>query len=597
MGLFEQFPFTNFHEMNLDWVINEIKNLGNEVDNFSSELQNYVYEYLDKWIHDNKIDVAGMTNGEVNINAFTPHGDGVTDDKDAFNSAIDFCNTYGLNLALNPTNYYISAPLNNMQNSIDGRGATIIPGIAGVEETYIFNFNAETADITVSAENFTAKTVTDARLFGKVTHVVSDVDIGERGTSGYHKYAEQTIIIDKMGNIINGKLGFTPTLECVCKATREPTSNRYIKNINYKINENSDYLLGLAHVTRDFFTIENIQIDGKIISENFVGSVISLDKCTNCLVYNINGFGVVTPGTGYLLEITGGSNNKIESCTFGNHTSSVWGNIGCNYLTNTEFNNVITNRIDCHYMSFGYFNIISCSTREITLPEGGYGTILVKNCNLIGNAYAYISKRYEMPILFAGNIIIDSCNNSDVGHCLIDYKVKNADIITANLVTGDTNIYIKNCNFSNGLKDYCYITDYDKQTINVYFNNCDIKMTANVPIVYILSDGTKPIYCYFNDCNITGSNCQYLGNSTRGNYIFDKCNISCLLNTVNADTTAIIGNCRYAENKYVNLTIKNLIFHNNIVTTDSSTRHINGTQSKFTGNLATDSQYTSAWND
>lgn len=29
MGLFEQFPYTNFHDINLDWLINEIKKLGN----------------------------------------------------------------------------------------------------------------------------------------------------------------------------------------------------------------------------------------------------------------------------------------------------------------------------------------------------------------------------------------------------------------------------------------------------------------------------------------------------------------------------------------------------------------------------------------
>ena len=30
MGLFEHFPYTNFHNLNLDWLINEIKNLGNQ---------------------------------------------------------------------------------------------------------------------------------------------------------------------------------------------------------------------------------------------------------------------------------------------------------------------------------------------------------------------------------------------------------------------------------------------------------------------------------------------------------------------------------------------------------------------------------------
>lgn len=27
MGMFEQFPYTNFHELNLDWIIEQIKNV------------------------------------------------------------------------------------------------------------------------------------------------------------------------------------------------------------------------------------------------------------------------------------------------------------------------------------------------------------------------------------------------------------------------------------------------------------------------------------------------------------------------------------------------------------------------------------------
>lgn len=33
MALFEQFPYTNFHEMNMDWLLRAVKSLSKEVDN------------------------------------------------------------------------------------------------------------------------------------------------------------------------------------------------------------------------------------------------------------------------------------------------------------------------------------------------------------------------------------------------------------------------------------------------------------------------------------------------------------------------------------------------------------------------------------
>lgn len=31
MGVFEQFPYTNFHDLNLDWIIKKVKDLDNKV--------------------------------------------------------------------------------------------------------------------------------------------------------------------------------------------------------------------------------------------------------------------------------------------------------------------------------------------------------------------------------------------------------------------------------------------------------------------------------------------------------------------------------------------------------------------------------------
>lgn len=67
MGLFNQFPFTNFHEMNLDWIINEIKNINNRLDS----------------------EKTTSTIGIKNVLDFGAVGDGKTDDTKAFQDAAD----------------------------------------------------------------------------------------------------------------------------------------------------------------------------------------------------------------------------------------------------------------------------------------------------------------------------------------------------------------------------------------------------------------------------------------------------------------------------------------------------------------------------
>lgn len=42
MGLFDQFPYANFHEMNLDWIINEIIKLRGVYDNLQKEIQDTI---------------------------------------------------------------------------------------------------------------------------------------------------------------------------------------------------------------------------------------------------------------------------------------------------------------------------------------------------------------------------------------------------------------------------------------------------------------------------------------------------------------------------------------------------------------------------
>ena len=67
MGLFDQFPYTNFHELNLDWIVNQMraqKDLVEKIDDHVSEVDQHVTEVnnnvlnVDKHIDEKVVEVA-----------------------------------------------------------------------------------------------------------------------------------------------------------------------------------------------------------------------------------------------------------------------------------------------------------------------------------------------------------------------------------------------------------------------------------------------------------------------------------------------------------------------------------------------------------
>ena len=45
---FEQFPYTNFHDLNLDWVLKEVKRVSEAVDKWSTEVLDAAKTYTDE---------------------------------------------------------------------------------------------------------------------------------------------------------------------------------------------------------------------------------------------------------------------------------------------------------------------------------------------------------------------------------------------------------------------------------------------------------------------------------------------------------------------------------------------------------------------
>ena len=51
MPVFENFPYTNFHDLNLDWIINKVKALDYKVnEELETEIMNYVNDHLSQFL-------------------------------------------------------------------------------------------------------------------------------------------------------------------------------------------------------------------------------------------------------------------------------------------------------------------------------------------------------------------------------------------------------------------------------------------------------------------------------------------------------------------------------------------------------------------
>lgn len=146
MGLFNQFPFTNFHELNLDWIIGKVKK--NSID--IAEIP----AMIDRKIEEQKPIIIANASRFIDVTV-PPEGfaackcDGLTDDTDAFR-----------------------ALLNYVQNR-EGGGGLIVPGKCVISSTMDIVNSISIVGLGTDATDYDSNTTPDAKsviIWGGALH-------------------------------------------------------------------------------------------------------------------------------------------------------------------------------------------------------------------------------------------------------------------------------------------------------------------------------------------------------------------------------------------------------------------------------------------
>ena len=520
MGIFEHFPYVNFHELNLDWLIAQVKEnkidieeLKSAVDDLKPLITQEVDNVLNEWLSDGTIQTL-LTN--------------LVEDRQYMSASLT---------GFTPPNGYHNGDL--------VRTAGYVTSNDGGSGVYIIN---NSAGLPLNGVRFMPISGESARSYGVICDGVQD-------------NASQIIIAMQYTN----KLEFKPD-DVIILSHGVPLVNNihingngatvYVRNNNTFNNGSSIfYGSGLKNVI-----IENLYFQRDTGTYHFYAlSLPNSDylKITGCVFRN---------GTGYMIRISGSTNSIIENCQCYNVAGVNGDPGGFVYMqggTRNTFKNLYCEDITDHVVyldgtasidQFTINDINATNQKTPTLTNGSviaiYGDvkhgvisnikgykvetgigiynrntitpayITISNCefnevNVDGIEIFGVSPNPEVFILLS-NILIDTVGQDGislryVSRCkLSNICISKAVRYAIGLSNATTNI-LDNCTSLNCL-GAIQIGQFGPALYNVVNNSCDISCTYATNVSYAGSTNNR-INCP------TEINCANPVNAIAGNYI------------------------------------------------------------------------------
>lgn len=270
MGFFNNFPYTNFHEINLDWIIDAVKNCENAIAGVPAEIQKAVAEKINEFNIPEEIGKVLVDYGlALSVKNYGAVGDGVTDDSEAFQKWLEDVVTNDTVGFIPPGEYFIRSgvigyrtEVNNHRWSIMGAGtkATVLK----FEYTYNNCFdlrycnNFSISDLTIKCPGLVNQTYGNGIYLVECNNAFfSNIDIVNCSRGGVLSYSSdpENIFLDnlKFDNVniygVENQMPFSdtdPTIKYPCgmileNVTNSSVQNCYVENIKWFTFEFKDH--------------------------------------------------------------------------------------------------------------------------------------------------------------------------------------------------------------------------------------------------------------------------------------------------------------------------------------------------------------------
>lgn len=190
MGLWEQFPYPDYHNLNLDWILQKIKEFGVTIDGLDEYIEQKIKEGLDALgLEQIVIDILSKYAYAINVktppNGLLPAlGNGTTNDYATIQGCIDYASSIGGGVVFFPYGKYLT-------NSLSMRSNVSILGFDQYSTELILSGGANKPLISGTIDNVSISGLT---LNAKQSSQVNNIDAIE--LLGHHINLENVIAED-----------------------------------------------------------------------------------------------------------------------------------------------------------------------------------------------------------------------------------------------------------------------------------------------------------------------------------------------------------------------------------------------------------------